>query len=589
MIFKKLYNWAKYKTLPPSILFKNRLYIERDSKTRRITSNLGLTFRNSKWSNYARTDINLNLKENWVKSVLLIISILLFFIFICYLGSNYIPEPLSNELYYAYFYIKDLIIYLNFMLGVIIIGIISRLIEQFYKLSFLSLFVKKEEESSSKSSLTWTLPIIVHKNLYYNWLIKTNTDWSKQNVKLFSINFFNYKPMSEFKNNFSNNYNLDKFSWNLPDKNLYPTYSEFPGLVENYFLKQLASQNEEYLNEQINSSLFWINKRFSWNLSNIIELLNNKNKENLNTSFNYYLQNINFMQFNNFFKTSSNLVIFNDILENQLSTIKSQKFLYNYSILHRKSIKDAHKLTMVKTLLTSGFYDSTLLENNLWASDFFNKVSKPHDLIESELKLLYKNFFNESYSFNYLLGNEVNNKTLIKLNLLSFYETSYFWFLKRFYLFNNLNTNNFKFTLDSQIKSSIDQEVNLNNYLFQSNLILKSNLLLNYNLSDLSSYLSDTTNLMSKSNIFLKDILILRQENDLLTLDNESLISDLYLTLAQNKVWYYFKFYKNTNINDFDLKPLSRTNKNSLKSNLITPLTSDISFFKDLKLLFKFL
>jgi hypothetical protein len=42
---------------------------------------------------------------------------------------------------------------------------------------------------------------------------------------------------------------------------------------------------------------------------------------------------------------------------------------------------------MVKTLLTSGFYDSTLLENNLWASDFFNKVSKPHDLIESELKL----------------------------------------------------------------------------------------------------------------------------------------------------------------------------------------------------------
>jgi hypothetical protein len=71
------------------------------------------------------------------------------------------------------------------------------------------------------------------------------------------------------------------------------------------------------------------------------------------------------MQFNNFFKNSSNLVIFNDILENQLSTIKSQKFLYNYSILHRKSVKDAHKLTMVKTLLTSGFYDSTLLENNL--------------------------------------------------------------------------------------------------------------------------------------------------------------------------------------------------------------------------------
>ena len=52
-MFKRLYNWLKLKTLPSSILFKNRLFVERDSKHRRIMSNFGLTFRNSKWSEYA--------------------------------------------------------------------------------------------------------------------------------------------------------------------------------------------------------------------------------------------------------------------------------------------------------------------------------------------------------------------------------------------------------------------------------------------------------------------------------------------------------------------------------------------------------
>jgi hypothetical protein len=49
MLFQRLYNWIKYKTLPSSFLFKNRLFIERDSKHRRVLSNFGLSFRNSKW------------------------------------------------------------------------------------------------------------------------------------------------------------------------------------------------------------------------------------------------------------------------------------------------------------------------------------------------------------------------------------------------------------------------------------------------------------------------------------------------------------------------------------------------------------
>jgi hypothetical protein len=47
-IFNKIYSNFKAKMLPPSLNSKNRLFIERDSKHRRITSNIGTTFRNSK-------------------------------------------------------------------------------------------------------------------------------------------------------------------------------------------------------------------------------------------------------------------------------------------------------------------------------------------------------------------------------------------------------------------------------------------------------------------------------------------------------------------------------------------------------------
>jgi hypothetical protein len=45
-------------------------------------------------------------------------------------------------------------IYLNFILGVIIVGIFSRLIEQLYKLFFLSLFLEKKEKNLNQYSAT---------------------------------------------------------------------------------------------------------------------------------------------------------------------------------------------------------------------------------------------------------------------------------------------------------------------------------------------------------------------------------------------------------------------------------------------------
>jgi hypothetical protein len=71
------------------------------------------------------------------------------------------------------------------------------------------------------------------------------------------------------------------------------------------------------------------------------------------------------MELNEMLTKTHGSIIFNEALNNQLASLKSQKYLYNYSFLHRKILKDAHKLTMVKTLFSAGFYDSKLMTNNL--------------------------------------------------------------------------------------------------------------------------------------------------------------------------------------------------------------------------------
>jgi|TARA_B110000967_G_C18397947_1_gene323185 hypothetical protein len=44
---------------------------------------------------------------------------------------------------------------------------------------------------------------------------------------------------------------------------------------------------------------------------------------------------------------------------------KTMRFLYNYSFLHRKVFKDAHKITLTKKLISSGFYTDQSLKKNI--------------------------------------------------------------------------------------------------------------------------------------------------------------------------------------------------------------------------------
>ena len=107
MLFKSLFNWIKYKTLPPSILFKNRLFIERDVKHRRIQTVLGLTFRNSKWSSYSRPNLSVKLTEDYTRLVRTLLLLLGFLVVLFFFAPLYSTSTTLNLLSSFFWFFAD--------------------------------------------------------------------------------------------------------------------------------------------------------------------------------------------------------------------------------------------------------------------------------------------------------------------------------------------------------------------------------------------------------------------------------------------------------------------------------------------------
>lgn len=203
----------------------------------------------------------------------------------------------------------------------------------------------------------------------------------------------------------------------------------------NYFKKKFTNNT----NKGFKTSVKFLNNKNKWSLSNRT-LSSNKNLENSlkNLKGGFLSLNWSFLKYNNILVNKKNHYTITNSIDNQVNSLKTSKYLYHYSYLHRNILKNSHKLTMVKKLISSGFYDTKLTTNNLWASDLFNKINNPKTLLNNEVNLVYGNFFNNNFSKNYLVTNYQKNNNKNNLNFFNFFEKSYFFNLKRFYIFNNL-------------------------------------------------------------------------------------------------------------------------------------------------------
>lgn len=582
MLFFKLYNWIKYKTLPSSFLFKNRLFVERDSKHRRIVNNFGLVFRSSKWSLYENTNVSLDFKNIFFKFFFLFLF--LFFLSYILINFNSLNNYFFNSLsFFFWFTIDTFDYYLSFIVWSFL-SFISLTVTKLYffinNYNYNSKFLNSSKnlaDLTNLNNLNNLNNIFLSQNdlnwVTYSWLTCNNNNNNETNEiieMLFDSTisknkwfenynfFFNlYKTvffLNLNKNNFFNYNNLQK---NLIFTDFAPVYNFFNDtrilnhyfkLISSFYFKSSKNNRHYYLKNQKNKK---------WSLD-FIFLENFKNNllvksKNGHFFFNnlFYFNLIKKINSNNFF-FSQNLLIKNN-LNYSLIFSKWNRWLYRYSLLHRKSIKFTQKLTFTKKLINSGFYNSSIFKKNLWNSVYFNS-KKLNDL---QITTLFDSYFNNFFKINNIsFFNKKFNKDFNLLNdnnfffFFKFFENSYFWHLKRFFIFNNLSNNSSFFKINFK-KNNLSNE-NLNERIFNNlnfNFFLKNRVFFLQPLfiSSAIKLKNDPLPLFQNNNLNNFDNYLLTTDLDLLSKDNLYLINNL----SNNSFFNFFFIFDSLNTMNF--------------------------------------
>lgn len=573
MLFKRLYNWIKYKTLPSSFLFKNRLFVERDSKHRRIFSNFGLSFRNSKWSNYENYNIKSQFKNNYFRFIFYIFFLIIIVILCGYFNKYYIFFYFFNNFSFFFWISLDTFdYYLSFLIWLCTI-FLSLFFNFLYSYFFFNNFsnnfenknlfgnylfsnlhrnhnLNKNDGKVSKNDLNW---------IFYSWLTnKTSLTDTKILEKIFETNVntiwwnnyynffinlykssFNLSLLSEKNNFFSIKNNLNVFN-NNNFKGNYPLIINFfnnnnsiknnSNLLFYYFINNYETYFEN--KNLIPSSTKFVTNRFEWNLYNFINEIDNYSFLIKNKNGFFYIHDFDYKKFSNYLFNFEELWSLNFFLKNQLNIAKWNRWLYRYSILHRKILKNSHKLTLTKKLINSGFYNSKLFNKNIWANEYFSKFSSSTQF-STLFDVYYNNLFinnkiNYLNTSSYLLNNGKEKNSLFLLN---FHENSYFWYIKRFYLFNTLSRNSINSKLNN---NNIANKINnidtvTKDFLFFMYLLNTSSMSL-ITFSHVSNFYNNVGNFFfnySTENVnfyFIKDFYLLNNQTNLFSKDNLNIL-----------------------------------------------------------------
>lgn len=623
MFFFKLYNWLKYKVMPSSFLFKNRLFIERDSKHRKIMNNFGLTFRNSKWSNYSNENVNIDFKKTYTSFMLRLIVALVFF-FVFFFSIQY--PSFYNTMLFTFWFSLDAIDYYS---SFIIWSFISFVSVSFTKLYLLfvnynayksNFSIENENVKYLANKLDDDFDVLTSKNdlnwFLYSWLNNLSIDnkYGNQCVELLFDSSVS-KNIWNTNYNFFFNLNLTSFFLNLHNNDFY----FYKNLFKNFKFKNSKNYffffDNTFLSKNYFSFIFSFYFKFDnlnndiknldlnlthskWNLNNLF-LKDSKNNfliENKTGSF--FLENSNFsaLSSNTNFKNLNNVffknLIFSESLNSSFNFAKWNRWLYRYSLLHRKSIKFGQKLNFVKKLLNTGFYNSSIFKKNIWNSIYFNvkKINSSH------MTTFFDSYFNDFNGFstlNFFSTNNLNNSFFFNdrnnFLALKFLESSYFWYLKRFFLFNNLNNNNsfLNINLNVQNNKNYLPVKNKSNFYFDFyylNLFFKNRIFFFKNLDFFNFFFSIEKNFYKKSAGSLNnlnDIFCSTSDFDLFSKENLTELSILSSTFDNVYLWKNYNFYAPVSIFYINKTKINSVWFNVFFNNLLTTKI-DFFFFKDL-------
>lgn len=557
MLFTKVFNYLKLRTLPSSVLAKNRLFIERDSKHRRVTSNFGTTFRNSKWSDYSVKNVSASQKSTFMSFVFntLIMFILIYISYVYYYASSiWFFGVLFDSIYSGFELTHQSYLYFQFLLPMV--------------LHNFSLLLGK---------LGLTHPSI-----------NPTTNVNSPNTPTFETTNFNLDLYSLV--NSSNNHLISVFDTpssinklGLPIQSLYqvvnlsPKATTLVGLNNNSNISneyQLLDNKHAYYYNILTSSISLVpqdTKSFDniWLNTLLQSELLNKPGFIKGTIGSFYAKDLTWHDLNNLVVTNGVFGQLSDNLRDQTRMIELHRWLYKYNVLHRKTLINSHKTTMAKKLLSTGFFDSTLTRSNIWASDFFSKTTdNSSKIIKNEFRLLYNDMHmgnSDNFGSKFEL---VLNQPKTTFKLLSFYETSFHFYVKRFFLFNNLGVNNITTSVYNSTDSINPGDLtNMESYRLLSTIMwLSPN-----NSSNIFNVCSTSTDLTIGTQpkglrSFSKDVTLILNDCD--ALSNDQLENALDLTgsvMTTNSTVYYHSIL--SNVLDQFLVDTSVTFTPSAKSN----------------------
>lgn len=572
-MFKRLFNWLKFKTLPSSVLFKNRLFIERDSKHRRVMTNFGLTYRNSKWSDYAIKNITPSSLTTFTRLVKNLFTLIIITTIALGYTSYYNSSLTYNHLTYIIWSFFENLEYLLTYSFWSVTFTASFIFQTFYSKTFNWLYKTNYNTSIYEPTSNSVEPrsYKIEKDLRATILISALSNSTQNGVtnSLFE-NLFNqdiktmlWKPyITVFKTLYLSQFLLNSTSNSLALKRL--TFLDDPNISKSTLLNNHLSYNILKTDNAESTSLLNSPSTSSWNLYSFSQELNRYNSLTQGKKNIFYLNDLNFATLNNYITKYPELSFLNSSLNDQIKSIKWNRWLYRYNVLHRKTVKNSHKLTMVKKLTSGGFFDTSLMSNNIWASNFFSKTSESQvdtsslDMIKSQYNLLYKNSFTNKYAMNNYLNPLTFTSPTSPLEMLKHFEKSYFWFVKRFYLYNTLNTNKINTTVTLLQKTDTTQASNTLhdtslNYSFLLNNLTRSAIVTNNSTNPTYNFSwSHSQSTLPVSNS-VKDINLVINESDLFNIDNLEVLNNYNnaISTAENQLAVF-------NSNSYTI-PLSHT------------------------------
>ena len=409
--------------------------------------NLGFTIRSAKWSRYGRPNVSTKLSESYT-FLFKFCSVLLFILTLLFLYKTfYTTHPIFNQIFNLVWLSIDNTLYVFsffYFCSILCVQHFFHFISNFlYSGTFRNTLSKKNVPNDKVSPVS--VPKVSWKSVFYSWIVNGHPYYTSVE----SI-FANKSPIK--LNNLYLTQNLFQITFDLNTINN-STYPLLPSLFfQNDLLKNLLISDSSIsvkhpsllllcnfttsLHKRTKSRLNQPFSIYNWNLYKFTR------KEHFSTLNNYkvkglfYTPHFNTKLLNYFSQNFSELSFLHTNLISENKTIKWRYWLYKYNTLHRNALKSAQSLTIVKNLLTTGFYDTKLTQTNIWGS---NEIPVNSFFLQPIYSLLYNTGFR---STNPSLFN--NNQSVFKnknfLNL-SYYEQSYLWLIQRMHFFTTMKNN----------------------------------------------------------------------------------------------------------------------------------------------------